>query len=142
MTDKWKLGQTGEELAADYLRKQGYRILHHNWNLHRGCELDLVAEKQGELHFIEVKTRRRVSAIYGSPEEAINARKMQHIQSAISYYIKLNHIDSDTPLHMDAIAIVYREENDFDLKFIPDIHFFSFSRAQYSGRQKGWRYYS
>ena len=54
MADKWEIGQNGEELAADYLMKRGFRILHHNWNLHKGCELDLVATKDNQIHFIEV----------------------------------------------------------------------------------------
>lgn len=140
MTDTWQLGQTGEELAADYLMKQGYTILHHNWNLHRGCELDLVARKDGELHFVEVKTRRRESEVFGSPEMAVDWRKMRHIQSAVSYYTAYYKIDKETILHMDAIGVVYRGEGDYDLRFHQDIHFFEFSRAPYNGSRGGWRY--
>ncbi|MCQ2095955.1 MAG: YraN family protein [Bacteroidaceae bacterium] len=140
MTESWQLGQTGEELAADYLMKQGYSILHHNWNLHHGCELDLVARKNGELHFVEVKTRRRESEVFGSPEMAVDWRKMRHIQSAISYYMSFYGIDKDTPIHMDAIGVVYRGEDDFDLRFLQDIHYFEFTRSSYNGRQGGWRY--
>ncbi len=47
-------GNIGESLAADYLQDKGYVILHRNWR--RGhWELDLIAEKEGLLHFIEVK---------------------------------------------------------------------------------------
>lgn len=140
MNQTWELGQTGEELAADYLDKQGYQILHHNWNLHRGCEIDLVARKDGELHFIEVKTRRRVSEVYGTPEEAVDLKKQQHLQAAVSYYTSYYHIDTDTPLHLDVIAIVYKSEQEYELKFIPDIHFFTFNSAPYKGRKYGWRY--
>lgn len=140
MTETWALGQTGEELAADYLSKHGYQILHHNWNLHRGCELDLVARKNGELHFFEVKTRSRVSDTFGSPEEAVDARKQSHIQSAISYYTSYYKIDPDTPIHLDVIAIIYRGEDDYELKLLEDVYFFEFSRSQYKGRQHGWRY--
>ena len=51
------IGQIGEELATNYLIKNGYRIIDRNWNLHHGCELDIVAQKNYHLHFIEVKTR-------------------------------------------------------------------------------------
>lgn len=139
MTDSWTLGQIGEELAADYLMKQDFQILHHNWNLHHGCELDFVARKHGELHFIEVKTRSRESEVFGSPEQAIDWQKMRHIQAAVSYYTSYYHIDPTTLLHIDAIGIVYRSEQDFDLRYHPDIHFFTFSRASYNGRKYGWR---
>lgn len=138
MTDQWELGQNGEELAADYLSKNGFQILHHNWNLHRGCEIDLIARKTGELHFVEVKTRR--SDEFSNPEEAVNAKKMQHIQAAISYFVSYYHIDPDTPLHMDVIGIVYHSENEYKLNFMPDVHYFNFSRSSYRGRQKGWRF--
>lgn len=134
MTDAWQLGQTGEELAADYLMKQGYTILHHNWNLHRGCELDLVVRKDGELRFVEVKTRHRVSDVFGRPEQAVDWHKIKHIQAAIAYYVAYYKIDPATPLHMDVIGIVYRGENDFDLNYMQDIQFFSFSRRSYNNR--------
>ena len=140
MTHNWELGQTGEEIAADYIAKQGYQILHHNWNLHRGCEIDLVARKDGELHFIEVKTRQKVSEVYGRPEEAVNYTKQRHLQNAISYYTAYYHIDPETPLHLDVISIIYRSEEDYEIKFLPDIHYFTFSNTQYRGRRTGWRY--
>ena len=51
-----KLGAKGEELAADYLQKLGYNILHKNWR-HSHYEIDIIAEKGNKLHFIEVKIR-------------------------------------------------------------------------------------
>ncbi|MBQ0143352.1 MAG: YraN family protein [Prevotellaceae bacterium] len=140
MTETWLLGQTGEELAANYLSKHGYQILHHNWNLHKGCELDLVARKDGELHFFEVKTRRKVSQIYGGPESAVNAEKQRHIQAAISYYISYYKFEPDTTLHLDVISVVYRNESDYDIKIYEDVYFFEFSRSPYKGRRRGWRY--
>ena len=115
--------------------------MHHNWNLHKGCELDLVAQKDGELHFIEVKTRRRVHELYGGPEQAINATKMRNMQKAIAFYTQYYHLDSDTPLHMDDIAIVFRAEGDFDLEYNKDIYYFEFTRNTYQGRKRGYRYF-
>lgn len=122
--DKWQLGQNGEELAADWLSKNGFQILHHNWNLHRGCELDIVAMKDNELHFVEVKTRSQTSELFGAPEQAIDMKKLRHIGSAIAYYMATYHLDND--FHVDAISVVYKNENDYTLKFIPDINYYSF----------------
>ena len=115
-----QLGQTGEELAADYLMKHGFRILHKNWNLHHGCELDIVAQKNGVLHFVEVKTRRKVfDGVGGRPEEAVDDRKIRNIGRAIQYYMSYFHLT--TTYVVDVIGIVYRSDEDYDLNFMEDI---------------------
>lgn len=113
-----ELGETGEELAALYLTNHGYQILDHNWNLHRGCELDLVAIKDNTLHFIEVKTRS--SDQYGEPQVAINWIKMKHICNAIQQY-RYRRGFYNMNYQIDSIAIIYRAENDYDLKHFLDI---------------------
>lgn len=133
MSTTWDLGQNGEELAADYLMKQGYRILHRNWNLHKGCELDIVATKDNQLHFIEVKTRSRVSDIYGRPEQAINDAKLRNIVRAIYRYQNIYHLDMD--MHIDAIGVVYHSEQDYTINFMPDIAYMPFNP---SGRAYGY----
>ena len=114
-----KIGRTGEELAALYLTNNGYQILDHNWNLHRGCELDLVAMKDNTLHFIEVKTR--TSDLYGEPQVAINRQKMLHICHAIQQY-RYRRGFFGRNSQIDSIAIIYRADNDYDLKHFLDIH--------------------
>lgn len=133
MSTTWELGQNGEELAADYLMKQGYRILHRNWNLHKGCELDIVATKDNQLHFIEVKTRSRVSDVYGRPEQAINDAKLRNIVRAIYRYQNIYHLDMD--MHIDAIGVVYHSEQDYTINFMPDIAYMPFNP---SGRAYGY----
>ena len=133
MSTTWDLGQNGEELAADYLMKQGYRILHRNWNLHKGCELDIVATKDNQLHFIEVKTRSRVSDIYGRPEQAINDAKLRNIVRAIYRYQNIYHLDME--MHVDAIGVVYHSEQDYTINFMPDIAYMPFNP---SGRAYGY----
>lgn len=113
-----KLGQTGEELTALYLTKEGYQILDHNWNLHRGCELDLVAVKDNKLHFIEVKTRS--SDQYGEPQVAINYHKMRNIIKAIQQY-RFRRCLFHVEYQIDSVAIIYHTENDYTLKHFLDI---------------------
>jgi putative endonuclease len=83
-TARAALGSAGERLAAGWLEARGYRVLARNWRCAYG-ELDLVAEEQGELVFVEVKTRRGVA--YGAPEEAITARKRAHLIAASQCYL-------------------------------------------------------
>ena len=50
------VGDLGEQLAADMLSNSGYRIIKRNFTV-RGGEIDIIAIKDGVMHFIEVKTR-------------------------------------------------------------------------------------
>lgn len=82
--DKKKLGAEGEKLAVRYLKKSGYKILKRNYKNPFG-EIDIIAEKQGAVAFIEVKTR--LSDLYGAPSEAVNeARKQRYISGAKYYF--------------------------------------------------------
>jgi len=65
-------GDDGENLAAGYLEKLGYTILERQWKYER-FEIDLIAEKDKTIVFVEVKTR--FSNTYGEPWEAVNQAK-------------------------------------------------------------------
>jgi len=116
MTNK-ELGQIGEELACNYLMKEGYRLLHRNWRLNGGCEIDIVAFKDNSLHFVEVKTR---TSDFTSPLQAVNMEKIRHVSRAAFTYKRYFGYTYDT--RIDAIGIVYRTYSDYELKFIPDVH--------------------
>src|SRR5207245_10996356 len=70
------LGRTGERLAAEELARRGYRILEQNFRCSHG-EIDLVAEDEHDLIFVEVKTRRGNK--YGIPEEDVKSLKRPKI---------------------------------------------------------------
>lgn len=78
------LGRLGEDLAADYLIEQGYKILARNWRCRHG-EIDLVAMDGNTMVFIEVKTRRTVRL--GQPEEAVDIRKQKRLRILARRYI-------------------------------------------------------
>lgn len=77
-------GQQGENLAAEFLLKQGYAILHRNYRYKR-TEIDIIAQKDGVLIFIEVKTR--ATDVFGYPEEAVNRRKERILLNAAEVFI-------------------------------------------------------
>lgn len=114
MSKASELGIIGEELAANMFVKKGYTILHKNWNLHKGFELDLVAMKDNMVVFAEVKTRKNDNLT--KPEDAVNARKIQHIIKAANYYIKYYHIDAY--IRFDIVSIVYHDENNYNIKHL------------------------
>ncbi|MGB4844202.1 MAG: YraN family protein [Ferruginibacter sp.] len=77
-------GNTGEALAVKYLLEKDYKILHQNWR-HSHWEVDIIAERDGILHFFEVKTRR--TRKYGHPEEAVSNKKIQNLINAAEEYL-------------------------------------------------------
>lgn len=78
-------GDYGEELACQYLRNSGYRILDRNFRI-RGGEIDIVAREGDTLVFIEVKTR--YSHEYGLPVESMVPWKIRALLKTARFYIQ------------------------------------------------------
>jgi putative endonuclease len=79
------VGSQGEDLAADHLRRMGYKILERNYRT-RHAEIDLIAKHRGALVFVEVKSRR--SFRYGDPKWALTPAKQRKISMAALTYLK------------------------------------------------------
>lgn len=95
------MGNFGESLACEYLKKQGYKILQRNF-LIRGGELDIVAQDKDVLVAVEVKTR--FSDEYGTPEEAITPWKLRALIKSLEFYKNL-HPKLPDGLRIDLVAI-------------------------------------
>ena len=100
-------GQLAENLAEHMLQKKGYRIVERNLRL-AGGELDLIAEKQGTLVFIEVKARRG-NQFGGAPYAITTRKKQQIIKLALCYLSK--HGLTNTQCRFDAILVVGTHEH-------------------------------
>lgn len=83
MTRRQSLGRLGERLAAAHLEAKGYRVRETNFRVREG-EIDLVAEGEGVLVFVEVRTRR--GGAMGSAVESITLRKRQRLLAAAQAY--------------------------------------------------------
>jgi putative endonuclease len=84
MTDKIKTGSNGENLAAEFLIKKGFRIAARNYRWRR-AEIDLIIQREDWLIFVEVKTRS--SDAYGEPESFVNDYQRKLIYDAAEEYI-------------------------------------------------------
>lgn len=81
---------------------RGFKILQRNWSCRLG-EIDVIAEKGGVVHFVEVKTRR--SRAFGNPEDSITGKKLLHLRRTVDVY--LAHIRViPREYQMDALAIL------------------------------------
>ena len=97
------IGKKGEELACEYLKKKRYKIIERNWHYSKNAEIDIIADDNGTLVFIEVKTRTTLN--YGHPFESITQSKIQKIYKGILGY--LNQIDKKYKSYrFDGIAII------------------------------------
>lgn len=105
------LGKKGEDRAARFLMKQGYRIIERNYRTRSG-ELDLIALHDGTVVFIEVKTR--TSNVFGAPELAVNLRKQRRMVKAALGYIKYKKLHQ-VPCRFDVVAITTAAEKEVEL---------------------------
>lgn len=114
MTKSHSLGKSGERIAIKYLRDNGYRILEKNWVTGRK-EIDIIAEDDDYIIFIEVKTR--MSDFQLHPRDAVSVPKQRNIIYAAQTYIQRN--DCDKEARFDIISIVFNGKN-FELEHIKD----------------------
>ncbi len=79
------IGRVGEEAAALYLARKGYRLRARNWR-YGHLEIDIIAEYRGTLVFIEVKSSK--NDCYGEPEERVDLHKRMNLIKAANAYIR------------------------------------------------------
>ncbi len=99
--NRQQTGRIGEELARRHLETLGFTILDANYRTRWG-EIDLVAEKNEELVFVEVRTRR--SNNMGTPEESITVTKRSHLVAAAEEYIQTSE-STYTDWRIDLVAV-------------------------------------
>jgi putative endonuclease len=118
-TSKQYLGIYGERLAAEFLQHKGYIILEKNFNVHHIGEIDLIAQKNDEIVFIEVKTR--TSEHYGYPEEAVNDWKIKKISRCARNFLHTRNLHT-VYARFDIISVIIDEKtNNTTIKHIPNI---------------------
>jgi putative endonuclease len=94
-------GKYGEGAAARFLRRRGYRIRIRNFRTGAG-EVDLIAERDGIVAAVEVKTR--LSDRFGTPEEAVTAVKFRRVKAAAAAYCRKEGIPFSR-LRIDVVAV-------------------------------------
>jgi putative endonuclease len=110
-----KLGNLGEQLAAEFLTRKGFRLVAANFVVpvgrnRRGAlintEIDLIAYDGETLVFLEVKTRR--SDVFSAPEQAVDLRKQRQITRAARAYRRIFRIEG--AFRYDVVGIVLPDE--------------------------------
>ena len=114
MAEHNELGKLGEELAVEFLEKDGYAILETNWTFQK-AEIDIIAQKENILAIVEVKTRSSID--FGLPQEFVKPKKIQLLVKAVNEYVVSN--DLDVEVRFDIIAI-HKSGKKFELEHILD----------------------
>ncbi|MBK5284466.1 MAG: YraN family protein [Bacteroidia bacterium] len=110
MSEQSELGILGEELAAKFLEKKDYKIHVRNWRFKKG-ELDIVAEKNNTMVFVEVKTRK--SSYLAEPRVTISLKKQKILIATADIYLKLNKISKESQFDVITV-IVGKKENTYE----------------------------
>ena len=112
-----RIGQLGEDLAAQFLVRNNYRLVVSNFKVPIGRnrlgvsvsgEIDLIALDEGVLCFVEVKTRS--SDVFASPLAAVDVRKQRQITRTAKMYRKVFRLH-DIKYRFDVVSIVLNDEN-------------------------------
>lgn len=95
-----EVGRAAEQLAAEYLAHTGFQIIERNWR-NRWCELDIIARRHDQIHFVEVKYRHNVR--YGLAAEYINFDKSARlVRAALAWTQATNYTGA---YQIDVIAV-------------------------------------
>lgn len=105
-TKRKRLGDKGEALAASLLKKKGYKVVSKQDRTPFG-EIDLVCNHNGEIIFVEVKTRQ--TDTFGFPEEAVTQDKMNHMVRSAEFLLN-KYQWFEQPWRIDVIAIEYDQD--------------------------------
>ena len=114
MADHNDLGKLGEEMAVEFLQKNGYKILETNWTFQK-AEVDIIAKKENTLAIIEVKTRSSLD--FGLPQDFVKPKKIQLLVKAVNEYAISNELDLE--VRFDIIAI-HKEREIYKIEHITD----------------------
>jgi len=114
MAEHNELGKLGEELAVEFLQKDGYTILETNWVFQK-AEIDIIAQKSDIVAVVEVKTRSSIE--FGLPQDFVKPKKIQLLVKAINEYVISNNLDSE--VRFDIIS-VYKDGKSYKIDHLID----------------------
>lgn len=111
-----QLGNQGEQSAADFLVKSGFRIIERNFSCPAG-EIDLIAQQGRAIIFVEVKTRRSDAA--AAPENSITAGKRERMERAARWWLAKRG-QPDAVYRFDAVSVTQPEGEAARIRHIVD----------------------
>ena len=112
-------GHKGEQIAADFLKQNGYQILKQNYRYDR-AEVDIIAKMDNTLVIVEVKSR--TSDFLEDISQTINSGKVKRLTKAANHYVVEN--DLDLEVRFD-VVVIRKTSNDYEVEHLENaFHFF------------------
>lgn len=108
-------GKKAEDLAVEFLRKNGYTILVRNFRFQK-AEIDIIAEKDHQIVIVEVKARS--TDAFMLPQEAVTKTKIKSIVSAANHYME--EFDKHQEVRFDIITVLPDERKNLMIEHIID----------------------
>ena len=115
MADHNDFGKIAEDLAADYLLKNGYQTLVRNFRFQK-AEIDIVAEKDNAVIIVEVKARS--TDFFMLPQEAVTKGKIKHLVTAADHFMKENNRNQE--VRFDIISVLKDQNGALNIEHIDD----------------------
>jgi putative endonuclease len=113
MADHIELGKQGEQVAADFLREKGFRIVARNWRF-RHKEVDIIAFDGDKLVVVEVRTR--TSSEWEHPRESITPGKIRFLVQATDDFVMQHRIDNE--VRFDVVTCMPVNDTEWDIDHI------------------------
>lgn len=114
--DRISIGKLGEDLAAQYLVENGYQILNRNYRCSFG-EIDIIAQHNKELVFLEVKTR--TSTVFGLPQESVTHSKQKRIKKIALQYLSEEGLKG-RGIRFDVVGVLLNKTGGNKIELIPN----------------------
>jgi putative endonuclease len=96
------LGVKGEDLAVQYLKKKGFKVIERNYHCLLG-EIDLIAREKDTVVFVEIKARSSLDC--GLPQEAVDRFKQKRLIQVARFYMAEHNLKENIPARFDVVAI-------------------------------------
>ncbi len=115
---KQYIGMKGEEAAAGLLKDKGYNILRRNYAVHNVGELDIIAEKDSDIHIFEVRTRRNIGT-YPDSAESVVSKKRSRVMRTAERFVNENGL-FDRNIVFEVIKVTHDAQgNILKIDFVP-----------------------
>lgn len=128
-TEKRILGDLGEDIAAKFLTNKGFEVIERNY-LKKFGEIDIITNKSGRIHFVEVKTVSRENIKDMTPEQTDSFRpednlhtwKLKRLSRAIQVYLAEHKLGEESEWQFDVVTVLLDEKNKVaKVKLLEDI---------------------
>lgn len=117
------LGDLGEQIAENYLKQKGYKILDKNFRYSKLGEIDIVGEKNNNIYFFEVKARKKKHVSDFMPEDGITYQKQKKLIKLSQIWLAKNlpvgrQVNKDISWQIDVLAVEIYRDGTFDVRHL------------------------